>query len=122
MRAGRGNSPATPSGSTRPLGATREPDTAQGVLTYSEVSEHLAVNIAHVLENILDGAPEQIQITPDWIREIHHQLAGDFFPDWAGRFRTAEAQVGTHYFNALRGADRGDFNALNNLWMERLSS
>lgn len=205
MRAGRGNSPATPSDSTRPLDATRELDTAQGVLTYNEVSEHLAVNIAHVLENILDNAPEQIQITPDWIREIHRQLAGEFFPDWAGRFRTTEVQVGTHlpplpydvainiinycldlavrlahtsdgesiaallawadwrfqwihpfkdfngrvgrillvalcfklnlppanpaadddsrsrYFNALREADHGDFSALTNLWMERLS-
>lgn len=26
------------------------------------------------------------------------------------------------YFNALRDADRGDFTALNNVWMERLSA
>lgn len=196
---------ATPSGSTRPLDATRELATAQGVLTYSEISEHLAVNIAHVLEKLLDGNPEQIEITPAWVREIHQKLAGDFFPDWAGRFRTTEVQVGTHlpplphdvavnitnycldlavrlahasdgesiaallawadwrfqwihpfkdfngrvgrillvalcfklnlppanpaadddsrthYFNALRDADRGDFTALNTIWMERLS-
>lgn len=176
------------------------------MLTYSEVSEHLAVNIARVLETLLDSDPEQIEITPAWIREIHQQLAGEFFPDWAGRFRTTEVQVGTHlpppphdvavnitnycldlavrldhandgesiaallawadwrfqwihpfkdfngrvgrillvalcfklnlppanpaadddsrssYFNALRDADRGDFTALNEVWMERLSA
>ena len=202
-----GRSPsATASESTRPLDATRQLDTAHGVLSYSEVSEHLALNIARTLEMLVDGNPEQIEITQDWIRSIHYQLAGEFFPDWAGRFRSSEVQVGTHfpppaydvavnianycldlaariphasdgasiaallawadwrfqwihpfkdfngrvgrillvalcfklnlppanpaadddsrtrYFNALRDADCGDFTALNNLWMERLST
>jgi predicted NUDIX family phosphoesterase/fido (protein-threonine AMPylation protein) len=93
-----GRSPsATASDSTRPLDATRELDTAHGVLTYSEVSEHLALNIAHALEMLIDDNPERIEITPDWIRKIHHQLAGEFFPDWAGCFRSSEVQVGTHF-------------------------
>lgn len=95
-RTGRCGASATPSDSTRPLDATRELATAQGLLTYSEISEHLAVNIARALETLVDCNPEQIEITPAWIREIHRQLAGDFFPDWAGRFRTTEVQVGTH--------------------------
>lgn len=206
MRAGGCNPTAIPSDSTRPLDATHELATAQGLLTYSQVSERLAVNIARILETLLDSDPEQIQITPDCIKKTHHQLAGEFFPAWAGRFRTTEVQVGTHlpplphdvavnitnycldlavrldhandgesiaallawadwrfqwihpfkdfngrvgrillvalcfklnlppanpaadedsrtrYFNALRDADRGDFAALNNIWMERLSS
>lgn len=200
------NTPATASGSTRPLDATRELATAQGVFTYSKISEHLAVNIAHALDNLLDGNPDELEITPDWLKEVHHQLAGDLFPDWAGRFRSTEVQVGTHlpplphnvavnitnycldlevrlahtsdgesiaallawadwrfqwihpfkdfngrvgrillvalcfklnlppanpaadddsrthYFNALRQADRGDFSALNTIWTERLSA
>lgn len=54
---GRGTT-ATPSDSTRPLDATRELATAQGPLTYSEVSEHLAVNIARALETLVDCNPE----------------------------------------------------------------
>lgn len=164
----------------------------------------MAVNIARCLEGLLDENPGNINITSDWIRGAHQQLAGELFPDWAGRYRTTEVQVGTHfppaphdvavyvenycrdlaerlkhigdaesiaallawadwrfqwihpfkdfngrvgrillvalsyklnlppanlvadetsrakYFDALREADRGDFAALNDVWMERL--
>ena len=84
------------SGSTRPLDSTRELNTAAGVLTYSALAERLAVNIAHCLEWLFDGNPADLDITGDWIRDIHRQLAGELFPDWAGRYRTTEVQVGTH--------------------------
>lgn len=69
---------------------------AQGVLTYSALAERLAVNIARCLDNLLDSDPAHIDITGDWISDIHRQLAGELFPNWAGRFRTTEVQVGTH--------------------------
>lgn len=170
------------------------------------MAENLAVNIVRCLERLLDGNPTDIDITSDWIRGIHRQLAGELFPDWAGRYRTTEVQVGTHtppaphdvavhvenycrdlaerlkhvgdaesvalllswadwrfqwihpfkdfngrvgrillvalcyklnlppanpakddkrraqYFNALREADKGEFAALNDVWMERLGA
>lgn len=82
--------------STRPLDATRELATAAGSLTYTEVSERLAVNIVHCLDGLLDANPEDIAFTPDWIRDIHHHLAGELFPEWGGRFRVTNVQVGTH--------------------------
>lgn len=82
--------------STRPLDATRELATAAGSLTYTEVSERLAVNIVHCLDDVLDANPEDIAITPDWIRGIHSRLAGELFPEWGGRFRVTDVQVGTH--------------------------
>lgn len=33
---------------------------------------------------------------PDWICAIHRRIAGELFPDWAGRFRATDVQVGTH--------------------------
>lgn len=60
------------------------------------MSEHLAVNIARCLESIFDSSGDEIEITPDWIRKVHRQLAGELFPDWAGCFRTTEVQVGWH--------------------------
>lgn len=170
------------------------------------MAERLAVNIARCLEKLLDSDPAIIVITSDWIRGIHREIAGELFPDWAGRYRTTEVQVGTHlppaphtvavqvenycrdlaerikhiddaesiaallawadwrfqwihpfkdfngrigrillvalcfklnlppvnpaaddasrtkYFDALRQADRGDFDALNEIWMERLGA
>ncbi len=82
--------------STRPLDATRELATAAGSLTYTEVSERLAVNIVHCLDDLLDANPEDIAFTPDWIRDLHRRLAGELFPEWGGRFRTTDVQVGTH--------------------------
>lgn len=82
--------------STRPLDATRELQTSSGTLTYTAVSEHLAVNIVHCLDALFDANPDDICITSDWISNIHHQLAGELFPDWGGQFRRTEVQVGSH--------------------------
>jgi fido (protein-threonine AMPylation protein) len=54
------------------------------------------VNIAHCLDASLEQFPEDIRITPEWICAIHRSIAGELFPDWAGRFRNTEVQVGSH--------------------------
>lgn len=83
--------------STRPLDATRELATTAGTLTYTEVSERLAVNIAHCLDALLEQSSEDIRITPEWICAIHRDIAGELFPDWAGRLRNTDVQVGAHF-------------------------
>lgn len=85
-----------PADTTQPLDATRELAAAAGALTYTEVSERLAVNIVRCLDDLLDAEPEDITLTPEWLREAHRRLAGELFPDWCGRFRTTDVQVGTH--------------------------
>jgi len=82
--------------STRPLDSTRYFETAQGVKSYSEVAEILAVAVAQTIEAIIDGTPEDIRITPEWICKLHNDIAGALFPDWAGRFRDVNVHVGTH--------------------------
>lgn len=96
-RAGKSSALDASAESTRPLDATRELATTVGALTYTEVSERLAVNIAHCLDALLEQSPEDIRITPEWIRSIHHSIAGELFPDWAGRFRNTDVQVGSHF-------------------------
>lgn len=54
------------------------------------------MNIVHCLDDLLDANPEDIAFTPDWLRGIHRRLAGELFPDWGGRFRVTDVQVGTH--------------------------
>lgn len=50
----------------------------------------------HCLDDLLDANPEDIAFKPDWIRDLHRRLAGELFPEWGGRFRTTDVQVGTH--------------------------
>lgn len=95
-RAGGPGTAAPTAESTRPLDATRELATAEGTRTYTEVAESLAVNIVRCLEALFDGPPEDIAITPEWICGIHRRIAGELFPDWAGRFRSTDVQVGSH--------------------------
>jgi fido (protein-threonine AMPylation protein) len=82
--------------STRPLDSTRYFETAQGIKTYSEVSEMLAVSVAKTIEAIIDRTPEEINITSEWICKLHGDIASLLFPDWAGRFRDVNVVVGTH--------------------------
>lgn len=82
--------------STRPLDSTRYFETAQGIKTYSEVSEILAVSVAKTIEALLEKSPSDIDITPEWICKLHGEIAGSLFPDWAGRFRDVNVHVGTH--------------------------
>ncbi len=96
-RAGGAQGGGSPADSTRPLDATRELATAAGSLTYTQVSERLAAKVADCLDELLDAEPEDIAITPDWLRELHRRIAGELFPDWAGRFRSTDVQVGTHF-------------------------
>ena len=95
-RAGGSGPGAGPAASTQPLEATRELAGAEGSLTYAQVSERLAASVADCLDELLDADPQGIAITPEWIRRIHGRIAGELFPDWAGRFRTTDVQVGTH--------------------------
>jgi len=82
--------------STRPLDSTRYFETAQGIKTYSEVSEILAVSVAKTLEALIDGTPEEITITPEWICKLHGEIASSLFTDWAGRLRDVNVVVGMH--------------------------
>jgi fido (protein-threonine AMPylation protein) len=94
-----GSSEGTPGegkDSTRPLDSTRYFETAQGIKTYSEVSEILAVSVAKAIEAIIERTPEEINVTPEWICKLHGDIASSLFPDWAGRFRAVNVVVGTH--------------------------
>ena len=79
-----------------PLGSTRYFDTAVGRLSYTELSERLAVPLVTILDEILQVSPDEITVTSEWLCLRHKQLAGHLFPDWAGRFRDLNVQVGAH--------------------------
>jgi fido (protein-threonine AMPylation protein) len=78
------------------LGSTREFETAEGPLSYQELSERLAVPLVAIYDEILQSRPDQIVITSEWFCLRHKRLAGHLYPDWAGRFRDVNVQVGPH--------------------------
>jgi fido (protein-threonine AMPylation protein)/predicted type IV restriction endonuclease len=97
--AGQYGSPQDPDGDSEgqsELGSTREFETAEGFLSYQELSERLAVPLVAIYDEILQNRPEQIIITSEWLCLRHKRLAGHLFPDWAGRFRDVNVQVGAH--------------------------
>lgn len=97
--AGQYGSPQDPDGEAEgqgELSSTREFDTAEGRLSYSELSERLAVPLVAICDEILQARPDQIVITSEWLCLRHKRLAGHLYPDWAGRFRDVNVQVGVH--------------------------
>jgi fido (protein-threonine AMPylation protein) len=97
--AGQYGSPQDPDGGAEgqsELGSTREFETAEGRLSYQELSEHLAVPLVAIHDDILQNRPGQIIIISEWLCARHKRLAGHLFPDWAGRFRDVNMQVGSH--------------------------
>jgi len=97
--AGQYGSPQDPDGDSEgqsELGSTREFETAEGRLSYQELSERLAVPLVAIYDEILQSRPDQIIITSEWLCHRHKRLAEHLFPDWAGRFRDVNVQVGSH--------------------------
>ncbi|THJ18208.1 MAG: restriction endonuclease subunit R [Nitrospira sp. CG24B] len=93
---GSSQDPDANSKSQSELGSTREFETAEGRLSYSELSERLAVPLVAIYDEILQANPDQIAISSEWLCQRHTRLAGPLFPDWAGRFRDVNVQVGAH--------------------------
>lgn len=82
--------------STRPVDSTRYFETAQGTKTYSEVAEIIAVSVTKTIEAVFELTPKDIHITPEWVCNLHHDIAFALFPDWAGHFRVVNVKVGKH--------------------------
>ena len=78
------------------VGSTRYVDTAEGIKPYTEVAERLAVSLSNILQQIVASDPSTLTFTPEWLCLRHRELAGALFPEWAGRFRDRNVQIGRH--------------------------
>lgn len=67
-----------------PAGTPQEFTAPIGPVTYRAVAGCLAGNIAHCLDALLKGNPENIRVTPEWICDTHRCIAGELFAEWAG--------------------------------------
>src|SRR3990170_9127961 len=62
--------------STQPIDSTRYFETVQGIKSYSEIYEIIAVAVVKAIGNIIDALPERIQFIADWICTLHQDIAG----------------------------------------------
>lgn len=80
---------------TRPDRATRYIETAQGVLSYSELAPLLANRVTAVEASIFKGELSSVILDEGFLLELHRRIAGDLVPEWAGRWRDIAVTAGT---------------------------
>lgn len=83
-------------GSTQPPNATRFVETTRGILSYAQLAPLLAERVLRVQEDIEDSAFADNPLDEHILQELHRRICGDLIPDWAGRFRLIDVQVGQH--------------------------
>ena len=79
---------------TRPDRATRFIETTHGVLSYAELAPLLADRVAVVEAALYAGAYEAHVLDEALILDLHRRSCEDLVPDWAGKWREIEVQVG----------------------------
>jgi len=90
---GRTGEPGTPGG-TPPDRNTRFVETRRGILSYAELAPLLGERVLACEEAIVTGAFGGQPLDEHLLLEFHRSISGDLVPDWAGRWRTVEVQVG----------------------------
>ncbi|MGB0714108.1 MAG: Fic family protein, partial [Gammaproteobacteria bacterium] len=76
--------------------ATREIETALGVIPYAELSNHLSVRVEQLAVVIAEGEFDDRPLDEALIRELHGRICGDLTPQFAGIWRQVDVVVGTH--------------------------
>ena len=79
---------------TRPDHATRNIETTRGVLSYAELAPLLADRVAVVEAAIVAGEFAASPVDDHFILHLHRRICGDLVPEWAGKWRDIEVQVG----------------------------
>ncbi len=83
---------------TPPNAATRYIETTRGILSYSQLAPLLAVRVLRVEERIAAGKGDCSgwKSVESLALQFHHEIAAEFVPEWAGKWRDVDVVVGTH--------------------------
>lgn len=90
---GRTGEPGTPGG-TPSNRKTRLVETSRGILSDAELAPFLGERVLACKEAIVTGAFADRPLDERLLLEFHRRIAGDLVPEWAGRWRAIEVQVG----------------------------
>jgi len=75
---------------------TRFIESALGIKSYAELAPFLAKGVERVMALLLDRAPAELRVTPEFIRDLHKRAFEELFPAWAGHYRDRNVTVGKH--------------------------
>lgn len=73
---------------------TRTFDTAEGKLTYVELSDLVAPKLLQLLDDVVDGKYAGKPFDEELIKDFHFRIIGDTMPQVAGRWRSVSVRVG----------------------------
>lgn len=93
LREGTGR-PGTLGATTGADRATRHVETAQGILSYSELAPRLAAGVLRVETEIYGGAFDAHPLDENLPAALHRGICADLVPDWAGHWRKVDVRVG----------------------------
>lgn len=82
---------------TRPADATSYRETAFGIIPRAELVKLEAKGIAKGLEYVLYLKTDE-PLTPGLLLHLHKICFGWIFPDWAGKYRSADVETSTYRF------------------------
>ncbi|HAB18529.1 MAG TPA: hypothetical protein DCE44_19070 [Verrucomicrobiales bacterium] len=85
---------ASPPRDTRAERTTRFVETARGVLSYAQLAPLLAERVLLIEDDIERGFYDDRLLDESLLLEFHGRIGGDLVPEWAGRWRKIEVQVG----------------------------
>lgn len=81
-------------GTPSPDRNTRFVESSRGILSYKQLAPLLAERVLVCEEAIVAGAFEVWLLDERLLLELHQRICGDLVPDWSGRWRTVDVQVG----------------------------
>jgi CRISPR-associated endonuclease/helicase Cas3 len=76
--------------------STRFIESSLGIKSYKELAPYLAKGVERVMDSLLNSRPDELRITPDFIRKLHKDAFEELFPSWAGQYRDRDVSVGKH--------------------------
>lgn len=92
---GRTGEPGAVGGTSPPDRNTRFVETSRGILSYAQLAPLLAERVLSCEEAIVTGAFDGWPLDERLLLEFHRRICADLVPDWAGRWRSVEVQVGS---------------------------
>lgn len=76
--------------------STRFIESSLGIKSYSELAPYLAKEVERVMVSLLEKAPDELKVTPEFICDLHRDAFDGLFPSWAGRYRDRNVKVGNY--------------------------
>jgi CRISPR-associated endonuclease/helicase Cas3 len=75
---------------------TRFIESTLGIKSYAELAPFLAKGVERVMASLLELAPAELRVTPEFICDLHKRAFEVLFPSWAGHYRDRNVMVGKH--------------------------